>query len=78
MWPIRSGAGPCRRTGRCRRRSGQGWRLDITGYLPAKRQAIQAHRSQYGQLIIDDPSGFQLPPELLSVFDNPFETFVAP
>lgn len=54
----------------------RGWRLDITAFLPMKRQAIQAHRSQYGGLITDDPSGFQLPPELLAVFDTPFEIFL--
>jgi LmbE family N-acetylglucosaminyl deacetylase len=55
---------------------GCGWRLDIAEVLPAKRRAIEAHRSQYGGLITDDPDGFQLPPELLSVFDGPFETFL--
>ena len=55
-----------------------GFRLDITPFLPAKLAAIQAHRSQYGDLISDDPSGFRLPPGLLSVFDTPFETFIQP
>jgi LmbE family N-acetylglucosaminyl deacetylase len=53
-----------------------GWRFDIATLLPAKRQAIQAHQTQYGQLITDDPTGFQLPPSLLSAFDTPFETFL--
>lgn len=55
---------------------GSGARLDIAPFLPAKRAAIQAHRSQYGKLITDDPDGFRLPPELLSVFDGRFETFL--
>lgn len=55
-----------------------GVRLDIARALPAKRRAIQAHRSQYGDLITDDPNGFRLPPGLLSVFDTPFETFIQP
>ena len=55
---------------------GSGVRLDINAFLPAKRAAIQAHRSQYGNLITDDPDGFRLPPELLSVFDGRFETFL--
>jgi len=55
---------------------GAGWRLNIAPYLPAKRAAIRSHRSQYGGLITDDPSGFQLPPALLSVFETPFETFL--
>jgi LmbE family N-acetylglucosaminyl deacetylase len=54
-----------------------GWRLDIAAHLSLKRAAIQAHRSQYGGLITDDPDGFQLPPALLSGFETPFETFLA-
>ncbi len=54
----------------------QGWRLDIAAYLPAKRRAIAAHASQYGNLIDDDPTGFRLPPELLAVFDRPYEVFL--
>jgi LmbE family N-acetylglucosaminyl deacetylase len=53
-----------------------GWRLDISAFLPEKRAAIQAHRSQYGNLITDDPDGFRLPSALLSVFDSPYETFI--
>ena len=53
-----------------------GVRLDIAQFLPAKRSAIQAHQSQYGGLITDDPNGFILPPQLLSAFDSPFETFL--
>jgi LmbE family N-acetylglucosaminyl deacetylase len=55
-----------------------GWRLDITAKLPQKRRAIRAHRTQYGGLITDDPTGFQLPAELMAVFDLPFETFLQP
>jgi LmbE family N-acetylglucosaminyl deacetylase len=57
-------------------RPGGGWRLAIDASLGAKRRAIQAHRTQYGGLITDDPAGFQLPAALLSVFDTPFETFL--
>jgi LmbE family N-acetylglucosaminyl deacetylase len=56
---------------------GSGWRLDVSDYLPAKRRAIGAHRSQYGGLITDDPAGFQLSPELLAVFDRPYETYLS-
>jgi LmbE family N-acetylglucosaminyl deacetylase len=56
----------------------RGFRLDISAFLAAKRAAIQAHRSQYGDLITDDPTGFRLPPELLSVFNTSFETFLWP
>jgi LmbE family N-acetylglucosaminyl deacetylase len=55
-----------------------GWRLDIARHLPAKRRAISAHRSQHCGLITDDPTGFELPPNLLAVFDHPFETFLLP
>jgi LmbE family N-acetylglucosaminyl deacetylase len=55
-----------------------GFRLDISRFLAAKRVAIQAHESQYGDLITDDPDGFRLPAGLLSVFEVPFETFVVP
>lgn len=55
-----------------------GFRLDIGAYLAAKRAALKAHRSQYGELITDDPDGFRLPSALLSVFDVAFETFIQP
>jgi LmbE family N-acetylglucosaminyl deacetylase len=55
-----------------------GFRLNIGAFLPAKRAAIMAHQSQYGDLITDDPAGFRFPPELLSAFDTPFETFILP
>ena len=53
-----------------------GMRLDIAAHLPAKRRAIAAHRSQYAGIIDDDPGGFQLPSALLTVFDQPYETFL--
>ncbi len=55
-----------------------GFRLDVSRFLAAKKAAIQAHQSQYGDLITDDPEGFRLPTSLLSVFEVPFETFVVP
>lgn len=53
-----------------------GWRLDITTDLQAKATAIQAHESQYGDLISDDPTGFRLPAALLAVFEAPYEVFL--
>ena len=53
-----------------------GWRLDVARHLPAKRRAIAAHASQHGGLVTDDPTGFRLPPAFLSMFDQPFETYV--
>ena len=55
-----------------------GWRLDITPHLPDKQAAIRAHRTQYGDLITDDPDGFRLPDALLAVFAAPYEVFLQP
>jgi LmbE family N-acetylglucosaminyl deacetylase len=52
--------------------------LDIADVLPLKIQAIAAHRSQHGQVITDDPTGFSLPPELLSRASEPREIFFEP
>jgi LmbE family N-acetylglucosaminyl deacetylase len=57
-------------------RDAAGYRLDISAFRSRKQQAIRAHKTQYGGLITDDPTGFRLPPGLLSVFDSPFETFL--
>jgi LmbE family N-acetylglucosaminyl deacetylase len=54
----------------------EGWRLDIHAHLELKRRAIAAHASQYSDLINDDPNGFRLPSDLLSVFDQPYEVFL--
>jgi LmbE family N-acetylglucosaminyl deacetylase len=54
----------------------EGWRLNIRNHLDLKRRAIAAHASQYSDLIVDDPSGFRLRAELLSVFDSPYEVFI--
>jgi len=55
----------------------EGWRLDIPQkHLALKRRAIAAHASQYSDLITDDPNGFRLPANLLSVFDQPYEVFL--
>jgi LmbE family N-acetylglucosaminyl deacetylase len=55
-----------------------GWRLEIAVHMAAKRRAIAAHASQYGALIDDDLAGFELPANLLSIFDQPWETFLLP
>ena len=54
----------------------RGFRLDIGRHLEAKRWAIRLHASQYSDLITDDPEGFRLPDALLSVFEQPYETFL--
>ena len=53
-----------------------GFRLSTAGHHAAKQRAIAAHASQYGGLIRDDPTGFQLPAGLLGVFNRPYETFL--
>ncbi|RTQ44991.1 PIG-L family deacetylase [Hymenobacter gummosus] len=53
----------------------QGWRLDVGPVLAQKQQAIHAHQSQLGGLIDDDPAGFQLSPDMLAHFAQPFETY---
>lgn len=54
----------------------RGARLDIARHLPVKQRAIACHRSQTTNLIRDDPSAFRLAPEVLTVFEWPFEVFV--
>ena len=51
------------------------WRLDITTAIPAKRAAIDAHRSQTADLIDDDPEGFRLPEALLARAARPWEVY---
>ncbi len=52
------------------------WRLDVSTVLQAKRNAIQEHRSQLGQVIADDPAGFCLEPPMLAHFARPWELFL--
>jgi LmbE family N-acetylglucosaminyl deacetylase len=54
----------------------EGFRLDVTAQLPAKRRAIACHHSQHGRLITDDPAGFTLQPEFLALFTGPAETYL--
>jgi LmbE family N-acetylglucosaminyl deacetylase len=53
-----------------------GWRVDIRSHLTTKRNAIRSYKSQYSDLIKDDANGFTLPADLLTIFDQPFETFL--
>ena len=50
--------------------------LDVSEQLGRKRAAIACHRSQLGQLILDDPQGFVLDENLLSLFVRPDELYV--
>ncbi|CAH2599104.1 PIG-L family deacetylase [Rhodovastum atsumiense] len=56
----------------------RGVRLDIGAHLPAKRRAIAAHASQTSALIADDPRGLRLPPDVVALFETPWETFIFP
>jgi len=49
--------------------------LDIWSVLGAKRRAIEAHRSQIGLLIDDDPHGFRFDRAFRDRFENGHETF---
>ena len=57
------------------RQEARSWRLDITAARDRKRRAIAAHRSQYGEVITDDPSGFVLSPEMRRRAEGPREHF---
>ncbi|GBQ05529.1 hypothetical protein AA14362_0450 [Acetobacter cerevisiae DSM 14362] len=54
-----------------------GWRLNVEAFLHSKRRAIEAHRSQRGLVVKDDPSGFVLPEHLLEKMLQPYEIFIA-
>jgi LmbE family N-acetylglucosaminyl deacetylase len=54
----------------------QAWRLDISGVVALKQQAIAVYRSQTTDLIDDDPNGFRLTPEMLSNFAHPWEIYL--
>jgi LmbE family N-acetylglucosaminyl deacetylase len=51
------------------------WRLDISEVVQAKLRAVAAHRSQHGNLIDDDPTGFRLPASMLARCAEPMETY---
>jgi len=53
-----------------------GFRLDITAHVAAKRRAILCHRSQLGEVIKDDPTGFTMDPDFIALFGTPNETFL--
>lgn len=54
-----------------------GWRLDVRDFLDRKRKAVEAHRSQRGLVVEDDPEGFVLPEHLLGRIIQPYEIFIA-
>lgn len=54
----------------------EGARLDISAHLATKRAAINAHRSQRGLVVADDPDGFTLPDVLLDRLLRPHEYLI--
>lgn len=54
------------------------WRLDVSDHLERKGRAVAAHRSQTTDLIADDPEGFRLSPDVLALFERPWELFLDP
>jgi len=52
------------------------WRLDIADAMATKQAAVHCHRSQYTDLITDDPAGFRLLPEVLARFARPWEVYL--
>jgi len=53
-------------------------RIDVSAGLEAKRHAIEAHESQLGGLVIDDPTGFVLGPATIARLTGRWETFWRP
>ena len=43
--------------------------------LAQKRRAIEAHRSQFGLVVDDDPNGFTMTPQVLQNFTRPNEGY---
>lgn len=54
----------------------RGISIDITPVLPRKRQAIAAHATQLGGVIVDAVSGFTLPNELLDACGRNVEILI--
>jgi LmbE family N-acetylglucosaminyl deacetylase len=53
-----------------------GFRLDVADNLAAKRRAIACHRSQLGQVVLDDPAGFVMEQTFVELFTGRWETFL--
>lgn len=53
-----------------------GVRLDVTGAIAAKRQAVARHASQTTALIADDPEGFRLEPAMIDRLCGCYEPFI--
>jgi LmbE family N-acetylglucosaminyl deacetylase len=51
------------------------WNIDIAAVLGRKRRALLRHRTQLGQVVLDDPEGFTLPAPLLDACERSVETY---
>ena len=51
-------------------------KVNVTAHVPAKRAALQAHRSQLGY-VFDDPDGFTIPDSLASTVERDYEYYFA-
>lgn len=63
IWPGHGGPGP------------EPVELDVRPWLELKRRAIWEHRTQLGDVVRDDPSGFRLPNHLVARALSGTETF---
>lgn len=54
----------------------RGVRLDVTQYLDVKRRAVACHKSQYSNIIEDDPSGFTIPAHLFEISERSYEVYL--
>ena len=53
-----------------------GWRLAVAGDGERKRLALRAHRSQWSDLIHDDPTGFRLDDRTLEAMMGAYEVYL--
>ena len=51
-------------------------KINVSAHVPAKRAALQAHRSQLGH-VFDDPEGFTIPASLAATVERDFEYYFA-
>lgn len=73
----RSGVGHLTCAGTGLPAAAEGWRLDITACLEAKRAAVAAHASQTGGLVADDPAP-RLTAARLEAALRPYEVLLRP
>lgn len=55
-----------------------GCRIDVTEFIPAKRRAVAAHRTQHGLVVTDAEEAFELDPAFVDLFFGPLETLTWP